>query len=95
MLLQIIVSSAEEHSPVKPSAIIAANVDLDSLAADDLEYNYDVAGLAGEGAPCGLLLQCWAPQSMHAERTVVDCTLSMVGLWTCHDPQEMHLCRLC
>lgn len=46
--LQVIVSSAEEHSPVKPSAIIAANVDLDSLAADDLEYNYDVAGLAGE-----------------------------------------------
>lgn len=46
--MQIIVSSAEEHSPVKPSAIIAANVDLDSLQADDLEYNYDVAGLAGE-----------------------------------------------
>lgn len=41
-------SSAEAHSPVKPSAIIAANVDLDSLQADDLEYNYDVAGLAGE-----------------------------------------------
>lgn len=33
---------------MKPSAIIAANVDLDSLQADDLEYNYDVAGLAGE-----------------------------------------------
>lgn len=32
---------------MKPSAIIAANVDLDSLAADDLEYNYDVQGLAG------------------------------------------------
>jgi hypothetical protein len=47
LCLQIITSSAEQHSPVKPSAIIAANVDLDALAADDLEYNYDVAGLAG------------------------------------------------
>lgn len=50
---QVITSSAEEHSPVKPSAVIAANVDLDSLAADDLEYNYDVAGLAGGGAVGG------------------------------------------
>lgn len=47
-IMQVIVLSAEEHSPVKPSAVIAGNVDLDSLAADDLEYNYDVAGLAGE-----------------------------------------------
>lgn len=44
---QVITTAAEQHSPVKPSAIIAANVDLDALGADDLEYNYDVAGLAG------------------------------------------------
>lgn len=49
---QIICQEAEQHSPVKPSAIIAANVDLDSLTADDLEYNYDVAGLAGRWVMC-------------------------------------------
>lgn len=43
---------------MKPSAIIAANVDLDSLAADDLEYNYDVAGLAGG---CTVQQWVWVP----------------------------------
>lgn len=31
---------------MKPSAVVAGGYDLDALAADDLEYNYDKAGLA-------------------------------------------------
>jgi hypothetical protein len=31
---------------VKPSSVVAAGYDMDALAADDLEYNYDKAGLA-------------------------------------------------
>jgi hypothetical protein len=61
---------------VKPSAIIAANVDLDALAADDLEYNYDVAGLAGgcpgeEGGPLGGgLLQCPLSAAVFGRRSI-------------------------
>lgn len=44
--MQIISTAAEEESPVKPSAIVAAGYDMDSLCADDLEYNYDKPGLA-------------------------------------------------
>jgi hypothetical protein len=47
---QLITSAAEAHSPVKPSALLAASVDLEGLGADDLEYNYDMAGLAGARA---------------------------------------------
>lgn len=39
-------TAAEEESPVKPSTVVAGGYDLDALAADDLEYNYDKAGLA-------------------------------------------------
>eukprot|EP00879_Flechtneria_rotunda_P003202 GHRR01003425.1.p1 GENE.GHRR01003425.1~~GHRR01003425.1.p1 ORF type:complete len:656 (+),score=226.79 GHRR01003425.1:287-2254(+) len=45
-LMEIISTTAEAESPVKPSAVVAAGYDLDSLGADDLEYNYDKAGLA-------------------------------------------------
>lgn len=31
---------------MKPSSVLAGGYDLDSLNADDLEYNYDKAGLA-------------------------------------------------
>lgn len=44
--LQAISTAAEQESPVKPSSVVAAGYDMDSLAADDLEYNYDKAGLA-------------------------------------------------
>jgi hypothetical protein len=43
---QIINTTAEEESPVKPSSVVAAGYDLDALGADDLEYNYDIPGLA-------------------------------------------------
>jgi hypothetical protein len=45
-LLQAISTAAEQESPVKPSSVVAAGYDMDALAADDLEYNYDKAGLA-------------------------------------------------
>lgn len=44
--MQIISKVAEEDSPVKPSAVVTSGYDMDSLGADDLEYNYDKAGLA-------------------------------------------------
>lgn len=44
--MQIISKVAEEDSPVKPTAVVAAGYDMDSLGADDLEYNYDKPGLA-------------------------------------------------
>ncbi|GBF88476.1 hypothetical protein Rsub_01189 [Raphidocelis subcapitata] len=45
--MEIIAKAAEEESPVKPSQIAARGaLDIESLAADDLEYNYDLAGLA-------------------------------------------------
>eukprot|EP00882_Tetradesmus_deserticola_P011812 GHRQ01012503.1.p1 GENE.GHRQ01012503.1~~GHRQ01012503.1.p1 ORF type:complete len:656 (+),score=303.76 GHRQ01012503.1:330-2297(+) len=39
-------TAAEQESPVKPSSVVASGYDMDTLAADDLEYNYDKAGLA-------------------------------------------------
>ncbi|KAF8067159.1 lmbrd2 [Scenedesmus sp. PABB004] len=44
--MAIISAAAESESPVKPSAVLAGGYDLDALHADDLEYNYDMAGLA-------------------------------------------------
>eukprot|EP00878_Enallax_costatus_P015761 GHUV01016516.1.p1 GENE.GHUV01016516.1~~GHUV01016516.1.p1 ORF type:complete len:615 (+),score=178.39 GHUV01016516.1:1103-2947(+) len=44
--MQIISKAADDDSPVKPSAVVAAGYDMDSMGADDLEYNYDKAGLA-------------------------------------------------
>lgn len=38
--------TSERDSPIKPSEIAQRNVDFDSLAAEDLEYNYDERGLA-------------------------------------------------
>lgn len=46
MYLQLISQAADDDSPVKPSAVVAAGYDMDSMGADDLEYNYDKAGLA-------------------------------------------------
>ncbi len=40
------VHGAEEESPVKPSSVQQRQLDIEQLAADDLEYNYDKAGLA-------------------------------------------------
>eukprot|EP00775_Hariotina_reticulata_P003223 gene3223-3500_t len=44
--MEIINKTAEDESPVKPSSVVAAGYDLDALGADDLEYNYDIPGLA-------------------------------------------------
>lgn len=45
-LMEKITDYAEKESPVKPSTIQQCGVDVDSLSADDLEYNYDTSGLA-------------------------------------------------
>ncbi|KAI8462677.1 MAG: LMBR1-like membrane protein-domain-containing protein [Monoraphidium minutum] len=45
-LMEVISQFAEAESPVKPSQVGARSLDIERLAADDLEYNYDVAGLA-------------------------------------------------
>eukprot|EP00798_Chlamydomonas_sp_ICE-L_P030467 gene30467-35478_t len=37
---------SERYSPVKPSSMAQRNVDIDSIKAEDLEYNFDVNGLA-------------------------------------------------
>mmetsp|Transcript_35578 Transcript_35578/g.79011 ORF Transcript_35578/g.79011 Transcript_35578/m.79011 type:complete len:727 (-) Transcript_35578:712-2892(-) len=42
--MDIIVQKAERDSPVKPSQI--TNVELDGLSAEELEYNYDIQGMA-------------------------------------------------
>ncbi|GIL77008.1 hypothetical protein Vretimale_3267 [Volvox reticuliferus] len=53
--MDIIVEHVEKESPIKPSDLIArgtasgrssGGIDIESLNAEDLEYNYDVAGLA-------------------------------------------------
>ncbi|EFJ41548.1 hypothetical protein VOLCADRAFT_98436 [Volvox carteri f. nagariensis] len=53
--MDIIVEHVEKESPIKPSDLVArgtasgrssGGIDIESLNAEDLEYNYDVAGLA-------------------------------------------------
>ncbi|KAG2435358.1 hypothetical protein HXX76_007431 [Chlamydomonas incerta] len=51
--MDIIVDHLEKESPIKPSDLAARaaaagrpGIDIESIAAEDLEYNYDVAGLA-------------------------------------------------
>ncbi|MEW5297623.1 MAG: hypothetical protein WDW36_000821 [Sanguina aurantia] len=44
--MDIIGTYAEAESPVKPSQMEARNVDIEALKAEDLEYNYDLQGLA-------------------------------------------------
>ncbi|GLC39990.1 hypothetical protein PLESTB_000120900 [Pleodorina starrii] len=53
--MDIIVEHVEKESPIKPSDLIARGtasgrssgiIDIESMNAEDLEYNYDVAGLA-------------------------------------------------
>ncbi|PNW77818.1 hypothetical protein CHLRE_10g453100v5 [Chlamydomonas reinhardtii] len=51
--MDIIVEHLEKESPIKPSDLAARaaaagrpGIDIESIAAEDLEYNYDVSGLA-------------------------------------------------
>ncbi|KAF5836465.1 LMBR1-like membrane protein-domain-containing protein [Dunaliella salina] len=44
--MDVVASYAETHSPIKPSLLATRTVDIEGLRAEDLEYNYDLEGLA-------------------------------------------------
>lgn len=47
--MDVIADQAEKESPIKPSELAQRTVDIDSLRAEDLEYNYDKVCWGGEG----------------------------------------------